>query len=205
MYYGMIDTMEVQDLQWQHVFTGIRLKAYERRLAGITVARWEGNLIGLSSLTRLAFMTLDYRREKALFSRIERMESFVEPLVSVPMKIESMKITVPIQFPPATEPMEVFVDTGNDAAIGMPKAMVQKLGYENLAAQGPVQKFVGIGGVSRNRTFILPEFRLSNVSFHQVPVVEQDDELPLTLGSGFFRNFRITFDFRKKIFFIEKV
>jgi len=204
-YFGLIRQMAVGDLLFRNVFTAIRTQSYERRILGVWHSlHWEGNLIGMSSLFRFAYLMLDYHGGKATFSS---REWYLEPqsslLARVPFEMKSAQVIVDLRVD-ATNHFKAMVDTGNDAPLMMSSNLVWKTGYQSLAQTGKPGKYVGLGGEMETRTFILPRVDLGGVTFTNVETVSGPESFGVVLGSGFLKNYKTTFDFRRKILWLEK-
>lgn len=204
-YFGLIRQMAAGDLLFRNVFTAIRTQSYERRFLGLVPhLHWEGNLIGMSSLFRFAYLTLDYHGRKVTLSS---REWYTEPqgslLARVPFELKSAQVLVDLRVD-ATNQFKALVDTGNDAPLMMSSNLVWKTGYQSLAEAGKKGKYVGLGGEMETRTFTLPRVEFGGVTFTNVATVSGPESFGVVLGSGFLKEYKTTFDFRRKILWLEK-
>ncbi|MCL5098639.1 MAG: retropepsin-like domain-containing protein [Candidatus Omnitrophica bacterium] len=204
-YYGMIEQLSVGDMQFRHALTAIRTRTFQRRFLGmIPVFRWEGNLIGMSSLSKLKYLTIDYPTRSATFSA---RQLFSEPTnhmaARLPFHLEGMQILVDLHLPP-TNHVTAVVDTGNDAPLMLPTNLVRELGYQQLASKGQPGKYIGLGGQVHTRTFGLPQIKLGSLTFTRVDVVTAPEDYPVSIGSGLLKNYRVTIDFRQKVIWLER-
>ena len=205
LFYGMINDLAVDGLIFHHAFTGLRAQTYRQYFLGLLpVSHWEGNLIGMSSFTRLAYLTIDYPQREAIFSAQRRFPGpGPQTMVQVPFSMDSMEVVIKARFTSDSEPQLALVDTGNDAAVILPPNLIRKLGLQPLVEQGKTAKFLGIGGFKETRVFTLPHLQLGGVIFGNVEAVEGPDVFPVTLGSGFFKSYKVTLDFKQKILWLE--
>lgn len=204
-YYGMIDRLEIGEMRFRHAFTAIRTRTHQRKLLGlIPIYRWEGNLVGLSSLVKLNYLTIDYPSRSATFST---RQSFPEPerppVARLPFKLVSMQIRVDLRLG-ATNQFSAVLDTGNDASLMLPTNLVRKLGYQHLAAHGKPGKYLGLGGELATRTFTIPRIRLGGMTLTQVDAVTAPETYPVSVGSGLLKDYRVTIDFRRKVIWLEQ-
>jgi hypothetical protein len=203
-YYGMIDRLALGEARFDHVFTAIRTRLHEKKLAGLLpVYRWEGNTIGMTTLFRLKYMTLDYPGGLVSFSA---KQPFGGPRnagsTQVPFEFSQMQITAAIALG-ETDSIQAVVDTGCEAGIMLPKKLVESLGFDGLAKKGKPEKYASLGGETTVRSFRIPQIRLGGEVFLRVHAIEAPDSYPATLGSGFLKDYRFTIDFQKKVLWLE--
>lgn len=202
-YYGMIDFMSIDELQFRNVFTAIRLERYEKKAVGMPVVRWEGNLIGMSSLFRFAYITIDYAGRKAVFSSREYFEEPEETEAHrLPFKLESMQVRMGVKM--GTNELVAMVDSGNDASLMLSTNIVAQLGLTELAAKGKISKFVGLGGEWESKNFSLPQVEIGGLLFTNIAAVTAPEGFDVVLGSGFLKDYKTTFDFRRKALWLEQ-
>jgi hypothetical protein len=202
--YGMIDRLRIGAMQFRNAFTAIRTRTYQRKFLGLVpVFRWEGNLIGMSSLTKLAFLTIDYPARQVTFSTRQLfLEPARPPVARLPFQFESMQILVDLYWE-STNHQPAVLDTGSDASIMLPTSLVQRLGYQQLAQRGKPGQYVGLGGEIATRSFTVPKIRLGDVPFTNVVAVTAPNSFPLSVGSGFLKDYRVTIDFRRRVVWLE--
>jgi hypothetical protein len=203
-YFGMARQMTVgQSLAFRNVLMAIRAAKYERRLAGLfSVASWEGNAIGMSTLGNFAYFTLDYPGRAATFSYREYFPGPTNPVVaSVPFQLAEAQVRVPLQL--GGRDLQAMLDTGNDAALMINSNLVKELGWQSLADRGKKELYVGLGGDLVLRSFSLPALKLGEVTFTNILAVSGPEEFGVVLGSGFLHRYRATLDFRRKMLWLE--
>ena len=204
-YYGMIDRFAVGPLHFRNVFTAVRTRVYLRKFFGaVPVFRWEGNLIGMTTLTRFSYLTLDYPRGRAIFAAREFFSETNRPTAcGIPFRLDMMQALAELRVT-GRQTAPALIDTGNDAGLMLPDGLVRQLGLGNLAAKGKPGKYVGLGGEMATRTFRLPAMELGGTTFTNVTAVAVPGEYPVTVGSGFLKQYKVTFDFRRKMLWLER-
>jgi predicted aspartyl protease len=194
-YYGMMDQLAMGGFTVKNVFTVIR----PGRPGGSETA---SDLLGATTLAKLAFLTIDYPKREAVFSTDTPFVSPAKAAASVPYVFQSLQIVVEVGIR-GQYAVNVLLDTGNDAALMLTEDLITELGLTEAAAGGAKGRYGGIGGVIETRTFTLNEISLNGQTFAQIPVVVVPNYFPPTLGSGFLKQFRTTIDFRAQKIWLE--
>lgn len=204
-YYGMIDRLGLGPLHFRNVFTAVRTRVYVRKLAGaLPVFRWEGNLIGMTTLTRFSYLTIDYRRGQATLAAREFFsETNGVHVCPIPFQLESMQVVADLRVAGAGT-SKAIIDTGSDAGLMLSEGLVKRWGFEDRAGQGKPGRYVGLGGEMVTHTFVLPEMELGGTTFTNVTAVAVPADYPITVGSGFLKHYKATFDFRRKTLWLDR-
>ncbi len=204
-FYGMARSVTVgPELAFRNVLMAIRLQKYTQTIGGIIpVAQWDGNSLGMSTLGNFAYLTLDYTNRLATFSY---RDFFVAPTDSnahsVPFLLESKQMRVPVRFGGQTT-LQAILDTGNDAPLMISSNLAKELGWQTLVDQGTPARYVGLGGELELRSFNVPLVQVAGLSFTNVPAVCGPEQFGLMIGSHLLHHFRVTFDFRRKLLWLE--
>lgn len=203
-WFGVVRQMTIgTELALRNVFTAIRGARFERRLAGwLPVERWQGHSLGLSTLSQFAYLQLDYPAGTLTFSHRAYLTPPSSALAQAPILYTNAQLRVPLRL--QGREFHALLDTGNDAALMLSSNLVQSLGWAELAAKGRREVYVGLGGQRVLRRFTVPEMRLGETVFSRVPAVCGPDEFGVVLGSGFFRRYCLTLDFRRKEMWLER-
>jgi predicted aspartyl protease len=206
-WYGMIRQMTIgTELAFRNVFVAIRPQTHSRKLLGLfTVADWDSNLIGMSTLGNFAFFTIDYPQQTAVLSHRDFYPGpRFEVVAQAPLSHEQQQLHIPMRLGTDTNLHAALVDTGNEASIMLPASLAQKLGWGELILHGRNETYLGLGGEFTARAFKIPRLRIGETEFLQVPAVTGPEEFGLVLGSGFLRAYRVSFDLRRKQLWLEK-
>jgi predicted aspartyl protease len=203
--YGMIDRLSIGSLRFRNVLTAVRTRLYLRKFLGVVpVFRWEGNSVGMTTLTRFSYLTIHYRRGEARFAAREFFSDTNNPSACrVPFRLEAMQILAELRVN-GSEPLNAMIDTGSDAGLMLSDSLVSQLGLAECAAKGKTGRYVGLGGEMTTHAFVLPAIELGGTTFTNVPAVSVPVDYPVSLGSGFLKQYKVTFDFRRKMLWLEK-
>lgn len=205
-FFGMAQRVGVgKDLSFRNVLFAIRSARFERKLAGLVVwDTWKGNLLGMSSLERFAYFSLDYPRSVAVFSHRDFFSEPASPVVAkVPFRYEERQIRVPVSFGNSRQ-YDAVLDTGNDTSMMISTNLVKQMGWQKLMDAGRRERYVGLGGDMELCSFVIPSMKLGNVSFENVTVTVGPDEFRLMIGSHFLHKYKVTVDFRRKNLWLER-
>jgi predicted aspartyl protease len=203
-FFGVCESLAVGPLEFQNVLAAIRTEEYRHKLLNVvSLSGWQGNLIGLSSLSRLAYVTIDYPAGHVIFEPDAEFPPPMRNIAQAPFKLEDLEIHLPITIN-GQHVFQALVDTGSDATLMINTNMVRALGLEMMIEHGKPGRFVGLGGDFTSRTFQLGEIKLGQTTFRLVDAATAPDDYPLTIGSGFFHRFKTTLDFKRKLLWLEK-
>lgn len=174
--------------------------------------RWDGpawfpeSVIGFDvALEHCTYLTVDYRRERVTFGFGSH---FSEPArgraASVPYTLEHGVPFVTLKSGKVT--WKALVDTGSFNGVEIDEDVALKLGVHRSGT--PVQglHLLSIGGTVTSEQINLRTVRLPDLTFMggRYPNAEVDiSPGPPRVGSGFLKDYKVTFDFKKRRLWLE--
>lgn len=203
-YYGIADEVLVGQFRVRNMFTALRTQAAEVLSEGDgTRQRWEGNLLGFTTLSQLSYLTIDYLGGTVTFSVSEPFQRPSRPGgLAVAFTVENQQLWVEATLDGGGK-TPLLVDTGNEASFMLKQAKVEALNLE-LFPGAETSEFVGLGGAVSSKTYRMGSLMLGKSVFENIPVAVAPDKFPDTVGSGFLRQFKVTFDFLRNAMWLEK-
>jgi predicted aspartyl protease len=205
VYWGRIAALQAGKLTGTNVLTGLRLQAHEHRiLGGLAVSRMHVNLLGLPTLARLSYFTLNQQAGTVEFaSAREYAEPPARKLVArVPFTRTDDQLLVNVRIN-GTNELPAVVDTGATGGLMLNEKMLPRLGLEALARSGSGSRAFAIGGDLTTRAFTLPKIELGGKPFTGVRGEAHAAEFDAFLGNDLLRRYKATFDFRRGVLWLE--
>jgi hypothetical protein len=174
---------------------------------------WGGRqlmILSLNALRRLSFLTVDSPHGSVTFGA--EGEYLTDPksvaVTALPLRWESGLPTVDINIDNrGTVPC--ILDTGGDYGMFVPRAQAVQLGYWR-PGQGTVNTTQGgMGGAGLNTTFQIKRARLGDLPIVNIPARTQliGPEVGngrILVGNVVLRRYRVTFDFRRSVVWLER-
>lgn len=184
-YYGLADSLEIGELKFQNVFSVVRLdhEVSEREKLD--------NILGLASLSKLNWFTINYPAHTITFCGDEPLPPVKNPVTIIPFDFVAMQMRTDIVIDNVYQ-VATIIDTGSDAPLMLPWRFVKEIGMLKRARAGKAGKYAGVGGVVETRTFNVEDIKLGNHHFKNVEVVAGPDDFPPTLGSDFLEEYLMT-------------
>lgn len=195
-YYAMIDRIVAGPLSIRNMFTILRIPPKEGTES-------LDNVLGLTSLAKFSYVTLDFPARQAIFA----LEGDYAPVRTVvaeaPILLHSLQLIVEVQIN-RSHAVNVLLDTGNDASLMLTESIVSALGLSDAAAAGKKGRFLGIGGEVETQSFPLESLSVGGVDFGATEATEVPNNFLPALGSGFLQQFRATIDFKARKLWLER-
>ncbi len=183
------------------------IRIHENRFRqGFGAVTFEDNLLGFDVARRhCTWLTLDYPQERATFG----FDTPYEPLahgrrLKLPMKLTQGVPLVTVSALGKT--WEAVVDSGSFSGIEINEEVARRLGVENQGQIVEGLHLMAVGGMvssaqAKLRVVKLPELRIGEEAFRDVEVDISPG--PPRIGSYFLQDYRATFDFRRKLLWLE--
>jgi predicted aspartyl protease len=205
VYWGRIGSLQAGKLTGTNVLTGLRLQVHEHRiLGGLAVSRMHVNLLGLPTLARLSYFTLNHQAGTAEFASARQ---YPEPpgrklVAQVPFTRIEDKLVVTVRIN-GTNELEAVLDTGATGGLMLNEKSLPRLGLEALARSGSGSRAFAIGGELTTRVFTLPKIELGGTTFTGVRGESHAADFDAFLGYDLLRRYKATFDFRRNVLWLE--
>ena len=196
-YYGLADTLEIGELIFRNVFCVVRPDHGAKESSRLS------NILGLASLAKLNWFTLDYHGRTVTFCADQPLPTMEDAVATIPFDFVAMQMRTDIVVNGIYQ-VATIIDTGHDATIMIPGRLVREIGLMERARKGKPGKYAGVGGVVETRSFQVEEITLGKHQFRNVEVVSGPDDFPPTIGSDFLNEYRVTVDVTKNRVYLAK-
>lgn len=195
-YYAMIDRITSGDLSIRNMFTVLRLpdRASQDQI---------GNVLGLTTLAKFSYVTVDFPARQAIFALEGEYAPQRTVIAEAPILFQALQLIVEVQIN-RTHAVNVLLDTGNDASLMLTESMIRALGLTEAAKAGRKGRFLGIGGEIETRSFALESLGIAGVDLGAAEATAAPDSFLPALGSGFFHHYRTTIDFKARKLWLER-
>lgn len=166
-------------------------------------------ILGVNALRQLSYLSLDYPRGVVTFgSRQEYLPDAAATLVAaVPLRWENDLPTVDTVLERRYR-TSCVVDTGGDYGLFLPRAVATELGYwkPGWGGKGTAK---GIAGEEESKGYVVHEVKVGDITFRQVPshtglIGPEPLGGRVLLGNYELRQYRVTFDFRHNVLWLER-
>ena len=205
LYLGRIARIECGKFTGMNIFTAIRLQSYEQRLFGfVPISRMGFNLLGMSTLGRLSYFTINPNSRTVTFaSEEEYPEPAAKKLAArVPLEFTGRQLYARVRLN-STNELRALVDTGNSTGLMIHSRRLAELGLTNKSKAGNAGDVVALGGEKTFATFTLPRMEMGYATFKNVAAMSGSGDFDVLLGSGLFKKYKTTIDMRRKILWLE--
>jgi len=168
----------------------------------------DNGILGLNSLGRFRWVTLDWRRRTVTLGRKGDYAPDPKKLAeAVPFTVEGGKLFVSAELGglEKKEPVKLMLDTGSDDYMMMPMATAQKL--ELFAGQWPPanQRWItGLGGSYVGTPFVVPTVQVGKLRFIRVSGHTTPKSGVALMGNRMMRRHKITLDFARRRLIFER-
>jgi predicted aspartyl protease len=195
-YYGLADTLELGELKFQNVFCVVRPEH------GVSGTNRLNNILGLASLAKLNWFTIDYPSRTVTFCADQPLPLIENPVATINFDFVAMQMRTDMILNGVQ--VATIIDTGSDAPIMLPGRLVKEMGLSGRAEKGKPGRYMGIGGIVETRSFVIEEIRLGKHQFTNIEVVSGPDNFPPTIGSDFLNEYRVTVDVLKSRVYLSQ-
>jgi predicted aspartyl protease len=183
------------------------VRTYENRLTNRRGAsRFPECLLGFDvALNRCTFLTLDYPSNEVIFGFQERFRPQAgKRLASTPFRLKQGVPVITLRS--GAVRWEAIVDTGSFNKIEISESLAGRLGVQQQGEQVKGLYLMAVGGTVTSgqanlRTVKLPDLTLAGDRYQDVQVDIAPG--PPRVGSFFLKDYRVTFDMRRKLLHLE--
>ena len=163
-------------------------------------------ILGLNSLRRFRYMTIDWRRRTVTLSRQGDYQPDSKMLVGiVPFRVVGGKLFVDgsSSFSGVAVPISFALDTGSDDAVMFPPSIAQRLDLvrDNATRQ---RWLSGLGGYHVGMPFVAGSVQIGRLKFVKVAGHTVPEACPPLFGNKLMRYYKTTFDFTRRQLVFEK-
>jgi hypothetical protein len=166
-------------------------------------------LVGVNAFRNLSYLSVDYLRGTMTFGVGDayRPDSSSQSATHAPLGWNGNLPSVPMTVD-ERGPFQCLVDTGGDYGLIIPQKRATELGYW-VPGSGKVTMSHGVGGVGLDTRYDVKKARIGGAGFDQVPsrttlAGPEPAGGQLLVGNVVLRRYRITFDFKNSLFWLEK-
>jgi hypothetical protein len=166
-------------------------------------------LLGVNALKGLSYLSIDYLRGEVTFCPQARYlpDASAAFVTAAPLRWEG-DLPVVDAILERRYHASCVVDTGGDYGLFLPRALATELDYWK-PGWGAEQTGRGIAGAQEGKGYLVHEVRVRDAIFKQVPARTQiEGPEPLggrvLLGNYELRRYRVTFDFKNSVLWLEK-
>lgn len=208
-YAGVLPRFEIGAVRIERMVT---LVGADAQALGFTRGLFDNQqvmILGLNALRGLSYLTIDSRAGNVTLAADETFTAAPGSAIAarVPMWWEGDLPFVDVKLD-GQKARPCIVDTGGDYGFLVPRAMARELGYwkpgkERLNTSG------GIGGASLGTSYVIRQAMLGDATLRQVRsrtdlVGPEPAGGHLLLGHAVLRQYRVTFDFRQGLLWLER-
>ncbi len=208
-YAGIVPQLDIGAVRMQRV---VALVGADAQALGFTRGLFDNKqvmILGLNALRGLSYVSIDYRAGTVTLAASETYTAGATATFAtrVPMWWDGDLPFVDVKLD-AKKVRPCIVDTGGDYGFLVPRAVARELGYwkpgkERLNTAG------GIGGASLGTSYTIREATLGGATFKQIRsrtdlVGPEPAGGRLLLGNAVLRQYRVTFDFRQGLLWLER-
>ena len=204
--FGLVDRFSLGELNVTNMAVNVRLEETPGTAKPFGRGPRRDNLLGLRPvLLGSSYITIDYPHHVLTISPrgefpAPAQKSGSRPVLQVPFEVSNDGIRVVLGFPNGRRG-EFVVDTGFSGEILMSTRATQLAGLDDAVRQGRQGAVRGIGGETLQIAFTLDWIELGGRRFGYVKASTgaQHD----LIGSGWLRQFSVTFDFKRRVMWLE--
>lgn len=207
--WSVLKSLQMGGATYTNALVSIPLEKFEQvTLFGfLTWNRDEFVIFGLNDLMRLSYATFDFpRKQLRLAHRTAYQPSGVDGALAVPCRLNPGPTLAVDALVDGKGPFLCRIDTGktlNAPALTIPQKLAQELGYWQEDG-GRKTDQVGIGGSFESQRFKIKRFELGGRTFANLTADTHEGAGEFILGASFFRDYRMTIDFRGAKIYLEK-
>jgi len=166
-------------------------------------------ILGVDALRRLSYLTIDYLRGTVTIGAQEAFlpDDTLKSMTTVPLHWVGDLPAVEASID-GRDPVPCLLDTGGDYGMLVPRVQAIELGYWK-PGKGELTTSRGVGGAALNTSYLVQQARLGSTTLERIPahttvVGPEPGGGRLFLGNVMLRRYRVTFDFRHSVLWLEK-
>lgn len=194
------DRVFIGPMKLRNFIAVLRRSKTRVHFAGVPVSGLEVNLLGSPTFSTFNHVTLDYPKRRVVFSAGTDF-SPSRHARAVPLTISDGLFYIPFRV--GTRIVPAMIDTGAKDEVFINTTLLKSWGMEKLASQGRTYRAAGIGGEISGRQFSMPLVFLGNEPVQNVVLDTGGGPWTVRIGNELLSRWRITFDFRRRVMWIE--
>ncbi len=208
-YAAVVPSMQIGSVGFRKL---IAVVAPDTQVLGFTRSFWGDTqimILGVNALRRLSFLTIDYRRGTVTFGATEAFlpDDTLKSMTTASLHWVNDLPAVDVSID-GRDPIPCILDTGGDYGMLVPRIQAIELGYWK-PGKGEVTTSRGVGGASLATSYLIKEARVGDATLVHIPahttvVGPEAGGGQLFLGNIMLRRYRVTFDFKHDVLWLEK-
>jgi hypothetical protein len=166
-------------------------------------------ILGVNALRRLSYLTIDNLRGTVTIGAHEAFlpDDTLKSMTTAPLHWVSDLPAVDVSID-GRDPVECILDTGGDYGMLVPRTQAIELGYWQ-PGKGEVTTSHGVGGAALATGYLVKQARVGGTTLEWIPahttvVGPEPGGGRLLLGNVMLRRYRVTFDFKHSVLWLEK-
>ena len=166
-------------------------------------------ILGVNALRSVSFLTIDNLRGTVTIGGTEAFlpDDTLKSMTTTPLHWVNELPAVEVSID-GHDPVECILDTGGDYGMLVPRAQAIELGYWK-PGQGELTTSRGVGGASLATSYLVKQARVGDTTLERIPahttvVGPEPGGGRLLLGNVMLRRYRVTFDFKHNVLWLEK-
>jgi hypothetical protein len=166
-------------------------------------------LLGVTALRRLSYLTIDNLRGTVTIGAHEAFlpDDTLKSMTTAPLRWVSDLPAVDVSID-GRDPVECILDTGGDYGMLVPRTQAIELGYWK-PGRGEVVTSRGVGGAALATGYLVRQARVGDATLERIPahttvVGPEPGGGRLLLGNVMLRRYRVTFDFKHSVLWLER-
>jgi len=166
-------------------------------------------ILGVNALKRVSYLTIDSLRGTVTIGGTEAFlpDDTLKSMTTAPLHWVNDLPAVDVSID-GRDPVECILDTGGDYGMLVPRTQAIELGYWT-PGRGDVTTSRGVGGASLATSYLVKQARVGGETLERIPahttvVGPEPGGGRLLLGNVMLRRYRVTFDFKHSVLWLEK-
>jgi len=208
-YPGVVPALRIGTLQLENLITII---GPDSQSLAITRSFWghrQTMIAGLNTFRRLSYLTIDHQRGTATFGieKSYRPREGAKFVTSLPLRWSGDLPVVDIVLE-GNRKFSCVLDTGGDYGLLLPRPVARLLGYWKPGA-GKTDASHGVAGAALVAAYEVSEAQLGGAALRRIPgrttlTGPEPVDSQVLLGNVVLRAYRVTFDFRQNVVWLEQ-
>ena len=166
-------------------------------------------ILGVNALRTVSFLTIDYLRGSVIIGANEPYlpDDTLKSMTTAPLRWMGELPAVEVSID-GRDPVPCILDTGGDYGMIVPRTRAIELGYWN-PGKGDLTTSRGVGGASLGTSYLIKQARVGGETLVHIPghttlVGPEPGGGQLFLGNMMLRRYRVTFDFKQGVLWLER-
>jgi predicted aspartyl protease len=194
------DNLGIGPMELKDVISLVRRSQSSIYFAGIPLFRLDLSLLGARFLSSFNHVTINYPAKRVVFSAATDFKP-KRGARRVPLVVRDDLFYIPLRV--GTNVVSAMVDTGSGEGIFLDRDLVKKWGMDKLAEVGKPYLRGVIGGETRGRKMALPHVFIGDKPVRDATIYTSKASDAARIGSGLLARWRVTFDFQRRVMWLE--